>query len=271
MAILSRMVRDDALAVRPVPPVLRVMVTIETAVVAWATVLLLLSTSLSAQWWAWQIAPLNSRYVGAVYLGAFIPLLLFALRPGFVPGRVVLWMILAFNATLAFGRLHAWVFWALYLAITAVSGYFLYRLRGLRDSGEPRTTPGRSRFVTAVAVATGGYGVLLLIAPGPAAGWWPWPVDAFHARLYAATFLSAATGAWLLRRVGARLSWLAVGGSGAGFGMAAVAATLVTGASRSLDLAEAAPFLTAHLLVAAAGVVMLAWPRSDVGLRLRDD
>jgi hypothetical protein len=275
IAILAGMVANDVVAARPVPQVLRVMVSTEAAVVAWATVLLLLLPArLAEQWWAWSIAPFHARYVGAVYLGAFVPLLLFALRPYVVPGRVVLWMILTFNTTVsvvmlfyrdefAFDRLHAWAFWTLYLAITVASGYFLYRLRGFRDSGESPTDQARRWLVTVAAVATGGYGALLLAAPGIAAGWWPWPVDAFHSRLYAATFLTAATGTWLLRRVGARLSWLAVGGSWAGFGLGAVAGTLLTGATRSLDLAEAAPFLAVHLLVGLAGVVMLVPWRSS--------
>jgi hypothetical protein len=275
MAILARMVTSNVVMARPVPQLLRVMVTTEGAVVAWATVLLLLLPArVAEQWWAWPIAPFHARYVGAVYLGAFVPLLLFALRPYVVPGRVVLWMVLIFNATVsvvmlfyrdefAFDRLHAWVFWILYLAITVVSAFYLYRLRGLRDSGEPPTDRVRRWFVTAVAVVTGAYGVLLLAAPAAAAGWWPWSVDAFHSRLYAAAFLTAATGTWLLRQVGARLSWLAVGGSGAGFGLGAVAGTLVTGATRSLDLVEAAPFLAAHLLVGLAGVVMMAWARNS--------
>jgi hypothetical protein len=72
-----------------------------SAVVGWAAALLLLSPRLADQWWAWPTPPFNSRYIGAVYLAAFLPLLLFLLRPYVSPGRVVLWMIFTFTTSVA--------------------------------------------------------------------------------------------------------------------------------------------------------------------------
>lgn len=259
---------------RPVPTPLRAMVLIESAVVGWAAALLLLSPRLADQWWAWSTPPFNARYIGAVYFGALLPLLLFLLRPYVSPGRVVLWMIFTFTTSVAivmlfsadrfaFDRLHAWVYWLLYLALPVASAYFLVRLGGLRKPPEPETPAARRGAMTVVALVTGGYGIALLAVPQPAAGWWPWPVDAFHARLYAATFLTAAAGAWLAGRRAAPRSWLAVGTSLLGLGLAAVAGTLITGATRSLDLADAIPFFAAHLALAAVGGVMLAWARAS--------
>lgn len=40
----------------------------------------------------------------------------------------------------------------------------------------------------------------LLVVPDSAAGFWPWKLDAFHAQRYSVTFLTPATGVWLLLR-----------------------------------------------------------------------
>jgi hypothetical protein len=117
--------------------------------------------------------------------------------------------------------------------------------------------------MTVVAVATGAYGVALLAAPEPATGWWPWPVDAFHGRMYAAAFLTAAVGSWLAGRRAAPRSWLAMGVTLTGLGVAAVAGALVTGATRSPVFEEALSFLAAHLVLVAVGMVMLTWAAAD--------
>jgi len=69
-----------------------------------------------------------------------------------------------------------------------------------------------------MAVLLGAYGALLLLAPGAATGFWPWPLDDFHARLYSVTFLTPALGAGILLRGATRGELRALGLTLAGWG-----------------------------------------------------
>jgi hypothetical protein len=88
------------------------------------------------------------------------------------------------------------VFWPLYLFLPVNSAVFLWRLR---DWQPPEPLIHARAALTVLALLLGGYGLALLAIPERATDFWPWPVDAFHARIYAATYLTPAAGAWVLR------------------------------------------------------------------------
>ena len=143
---------------------------VECAVVAGAAGLLyLLPKWGGTDIWAWQTPPFNARYVGAIYLGALVPLVILAVTARWSPGRVVLWMIFTFTASimvvmLAYAdrfewtRLATWVFWALYLFLPVNSAVFLWRLRDLEPPGLVEQTPAAragSRCSRSRSAATG--------------------------------------------------------------------------------------------------------------------
>src|SRR5580704_10667516 len=72
----------------------------ESAVVAWAAVLMFFFPALGRRIWAYSFPPFNSRYVGAVYFAALAPLLIVVVSGRWVPARVVLRMILTFTVTI---------------------------------------------------------------------------------------------------------------------------------------------------------------------------
>jgi hypothetical protein len=82
--------------------------------------------------------------------------------------------------------------------------------------------------MTALALVLGGYGIALLAIPEDATGFWPWPVDAFHARIYAATYLTPAVGALVLRRGGTPAEIRTLAATMIVFGVAAVLALPAT-------------------------------------------
>jgi hypothetical protein len=153
-----------------VPSFLRAVTWFECLVVASAAAMLLTTPKRGGQdIWAWITPPFNARYVGVIYLGALIPLLVFAVHGRWNPGRLVLWEIFTFTAAIMvvmlayagrfeWARVATWVFWPLYVFLPVNSAVFLWRLRD-----------------------------------------WRVPEPRLHARSYAATYLTPAVGAWVLR------------------------------------------------------------------------
>lgn len=256
----------------PVPRFLRLVTTIECAVVGWAAFMMFWLPAVGFDLWAWATPPFNSRYIGAVYWAAFVPLALFAAIPRWSPGRVVLWMIGTFTTTIMVvmvvyagqfvpGRFHTWVFWGLYLFLPFNTAAFLYRLRRSSAGAQPSDL-GRRVLLLAVAIGLGGYGIGLLIAPETLTAFWPWPVDAFHGRIYAATFLTPAVGAVVLLRGATPLENLAVGSALFILGVFSIAGTLVTSAQvpapRKVDLDALGTwaFLAGNAIIAITGAVI---------------
>lgn len=238
-----------------VPAFLRAVTCVECVVVAAAAAVLLSVPEWGGEeLWAWITRPFNARYVGVVYLGALVPLVIFAASGRWSPGRLVLWEIFVFTATimlvmLAYAerfewmRLSTWVFWPLYVFLPLNSAVFLWRLRGWRVP-EPLL---RARLAfTAIALALGGYGVALIVIPEDATAFWAWPVDAFHARIYSAAYLAPAVGAWVLRD-GATPDELRTLGI----------TFLTTGVAAIVAVPTSAGFLVLNIAPAVAGVALL--------------
>jgi hypothetical protein len=71
------------------------------------------------------------------------------------------------------------------------------------------------------------YGAALFAAPAMAAGFWPWPIDAMHGRIYSAVFLAPGVGLLLLASSAAREEYLVGGVFLAGLGVLAVVALIL--------------------------------------------
>jgi hypothetical protein len=192
-----------------VPPFLRLVLAAECSVVFVAGVLLFFLPGLASNLWAWTIPPFNSRFVGAVYLAAYLPLIIFWFVPRWKPGWLTLWMIVTFTTLVMitmfihwdvfeWSRLSTFIFWPLYIFLPINSAIFLARskdvsgTKGYDGSGFLRIA------LLLFALLAGAYGLGLLIAPEPLTSFWPWDVDAFHARMYAAAFVTPAVAAWIV-------------------------------------------------------------------------
>jgi hypothetical protein len=90
--------------------------------------------------WAWPTPEFDARYIGAVYLAAFVPLALFT--------ATVMVVMLVYVDHFAFDRFHTWVFWALYLFLPVNTAVFLHRLRGLSAGPSSARSAARRRSPT---------------------------------------------------------------------------------------------------------------------------
>ncbi len=207
-----------------IPSFLRFVLAVECSAVLAAALLLFFFPKLAAELWAWEIPPFNARFVGAIYFAAYIPLLIFWFNPRWTPGRLILWNIFVFTTLIMVVMfLHvnafAWnryatyfIFFPLYIFLPINSAVFLFLSRNMTVSN-PIDMPPAWRPILILFVVSGmAYGVGLLIAPEALTRFWPWPVDAFHARIYASAFLTPAVSSWILiQRRGAASEYLTFG------------------------------------------------------------
>lgn len=261
-----------------VPILLRAVTGLECVVVFAAAVVLFFAPALGRDIWAWSVAPYNARYIGAIYFAALLPLMAFALSGRWSPGRVVLWMIFAFTTTIMvamlvhadrfeWGRPATWAFWFLYLFLPVHSAVFLYRLRAQDAADAVSASLAQRRLLAGIAAVLLAYGLALMVAPGAAAGFWPWPIDDFHARVYAATFVTPAVGAWVIRAQGSDAETRCVGATLVTLSVLSIVAIAWTSAglpiARQVDYARAGTwgFVGINAAVLLAGACLVFWRR----------
>ena len=259
-----------------VPAFLRLVIAVECSVVFVAGVLLFFLPSLASELWAWSIPPFNSRFVGSVYLAAYIPLIIFWFVPRWIPGRLTLWMILTFTTLVMitmlihsdafeWNRLSTFIFWPLYLFLPINSTFFLFTSK---EAGITHGYDGPTylRSVLLIfAVLGGAYGLGLLVAPETLTRFWPWKVDAFHGRMYAAAFVTPSVAAWILSSRGRHAAeYLGFGLNLIAGGFLPILGTLWTNmqvpAERHINFSATGTwtFFTFFFLTGVLGVVLIA-------------
>ncbi len=238
-----------------IPAFLRLVIAIECCVVFIAAVLLFFFPGPAERLWAWTIPPFNARFVGAIYFAAYIPLIIFWFTARWTPGRLILWMILVFTTLIMVVMLLHWdafawerpstflIFWPLYFLLPISSAVFLLQSRGVGVSNPADMSPIWRIALLTFALLGGGYGAGLLFAPEALTGFWPWNVDAFHARIYASAFITPAAGAWILSiRRGAVSEYFTLGLNLLAGGLLPIIGTLMTNASvppaRQIDFGD---------------------------------
>jgi hypothetical protein len=170
--------------------------------------------------WIWPIGPFNARFLGAVYLAEMAGGLMLVIVARHSPARVVVPVALTFTGVVFiasivsigdfdFDRRGPWLWFAAYGAFTALLPLYAWRL--LHGPQPGATSLGWRRWFIVEGILLCAYGLALLVAPKPFTTFWPWPIDAFHGRIYSAVFLTFGVGDLLLAGRSATTEFRAIG------------------------------------------------------------
>ncbi|MGE0238045.1 MAG: hypothetical protein AB7S59_04935 [Parvibaculaceae bacterium] len=222
---------SDASYNAPLSPWVRVL-TGAALVVLIAGPLLLFAPAVIVPRWPWAITPFNARFLGAVYVAEFFSLLVLFIYNRWSPGRAALVVAFVFTFVVSIASL---IHLSSFAGVRRVTVWFiLYIGYALLPAGAlllyhrlPAVAPlaaggNLSRIMPVAGVLLVLYGAALFVAPGAAAGFWPWPIDAMHGRIYSAVFLAPGIGLLLLSRSAAREEYLVGGVFLAGLGLFAI-------------------------------------------------
>lgn len=220
--------------------------------------------------WPWTITPFNARFLGAVYCAELCALAVLFLDNRWSPGRAsfVVAFVFTFVVTIAslihqpsFVGMRRVILWfVLYVGYAALAGGALLLYRRL-PKVPALAVNDRFRMIlqTAGALMTL-YGAALFVAPGIAAGFWPWPIDAMHGQIYSAVFLAPGLGTLLLGRSAAREECLVGGVFNTGLGLfVLVGFALAQAQTGRANLASPATWawLLIFVVLLAIGVAMI--------------
>jgi len=164
----------------------------------------------------WPMPPLHARFVGALYLGASLFLLLALLARSRLQTRTIVDIAFVWTGWLLVvtvvhwdrfdpARVQVWYWVGAYTTFPAVAWW-------LRRAGPPPVVPPEARISDAwVPPLLAGLGTLLIalaaalfLRPGSAVDVWPWKITPFLAQLYSGPLLGFGAGCGLLA---ARRNW----------------------------------------------------------------
>lgn len=188
---------------------LRTFTLVETLVLVGAGFGLFLFPEISRPQWPWEIAPFNTRFLGAIYLGAMVSVGYMYRSGRWSPTRPVLRAIFTFTFIVLvvsafysdqfdFKDVRVWVWFALYVSLPLSAGYHLWLYRSIPTTHlNPVPTKWRN-VLLGTGLLLGVYGFGLIVFPNTFNKVFPWGLDIFHSQLYSATFF---TGSVLLLTV----------------------------------------------------------------------
>ena len=191
--------------------------------------------------WPWAVTPFNSRFLGGFYIAEMAGMAALLIWNRWAPARLILIMALVFTllATLAsllnlgtfnMERKSTWAWFGAYGLSIVVAAVGLLATRERQAVNNLAVGNSYRLWLQIESVALALYGLALLVLPGLATSFWPWPIDTFHAQVYSAVFLSGAAGVCLLWRSPAREEMLVLGTAQLIFGALAIIGMLLTNA-----------------------------------------
>lgn len=184
-----------------ITPFLRTFTLIEALVLIGAGFGLFFFPNIVRPLWPWEIAPFNTLFLGAIYLGAMVSVGYMFLSGRWSPTRPVLRAIFTFTFTVLvislftssqfdFTYWPVWGWFAIYISLPISGGYHLWLYRSMSTS---HLNPVPAKWGTILRIAgilIGLYGLGLLFLPNIFGDTFPWTLDVFHSQLYSAMFFT---------------------------------------------------------------------------------
>ncbi len=162
-----------------------------------------------------SIPPLHARFLGAMYLSAFVLLLGGCLYNRWsditvVPVMTAVWTTGIFVVSMLhtelfdFSTIQTWIWFVAYCVYPAIALWVVWAHRTeILAAGRGGDVPAWVRaYLLGQGILLVLLGAALFLAPSTMAGVWPWPITDELAQLYSAPFLSFGIGSLLLGRMG---------------------------------------------------------------------
>ncbi len=161
----------------------------------------------------WQVPPLHSRFLGAMYLSGLVFMIGAVTARLWCEVRAVLPMIALWTGMLfVVSLLHrgefdyslrqVWIWYGAYFAYPVIAGWLAWRHRA--DRGHPEgsaTLPAWARnYLYAQGAVLTVVALALLVAPTAMVAVWPWKATPLLLQIYASPFLSYGLGSFILAR-----------------------------------------------------------------------
>jgi len=249
-----------------ITPFLRAFTLVETLVLVGVGFGLFFSPEITRPLWPWQIAPFNTRFLGAIYLGAMIPIGIMyrsgrwsptrpVLRAIFTFTFIVLVVSLFYSSQFDFKSWAAWAWFALYVALPLNAGYHLWLYRSMPTT-HLNPVPSNWRFILrSTSLLLGLYGW-----PQTFSSLFPWKLDVFHSQLYSATFITGSVMMISIATLATPAEFIAAGLNAAAFSIFSILGLYIVDADVN-KINWAAPntlaWLSSLAVLAVLGIVMI--------------
>jgi hypothetical protein len=225
----------------PVTKLFRTITVIEIGVLLVSGVGLFFLPDLLSPIWPWELTPFNTRFLGAIYLGAIVAVIAVVWWGRWSPAREVIPAVSLFSmVALIISVIYwqrflptpsTWLWFAFYIMIFANALYHLWLYRKLPPAEPMPPASPLNSYLLVQGILLGLYGLGLLVAPITFSGFWPWALDEFHARMYSVEFFAPALASFLLVRAAAREELLVLGWTQIIGGFFAIAGLVVVDAA----------------------------------------
>jgi len=254
-----------------ITPFLRSFTLIETLVLIGAGFGLFFFPNLIRPLWPWEIAPFNTRFLGAIYLGAMVSVGYMLLSGRWSPTRPVLRAIFTFtfivlvvslftSSQFDFKYWPVWGWFAIYISLPISAGYHLWLYRSMPTSHLNPVPAKRGTILRSTSILISLYGLGLLILPNTFGDTFPWTLDVFHSQLYSAMFFTGSVMMFTIAKSSTSAEFLATGLTVATFSIFSIMGLFIVDSQVQLidwDAPNTLTWLASLTTLALLGIAMI--------------